>query len=214
MLWYIVRHGKTFYNQNNIQQGNINSFLSLEGIAQAQMNGYKLKEIETGIKKFRFLSSPLGRAFHTCQIIKEVVGINSLPEREPLIINRSKGVFENLTRNNIKLLFGDEFEELKKNPWNVSIKNYESYKSLFIRLSNFLEKYKNEKYLIIVSHSGINKVLMLLLSMKKEGKDISASYFNALPEKQGNKLVNELNNFEYFNQNYFFSWDGEDFRKY
>lgn len=209
-MWYIIRHGKTFYNENNIQQGTINSYLSIEGVVQAQSIGFKLKEIEKNFNKFKFISSPLARTFHTCQIIKEVLGINSLPENEILIRNRSKGVFENLPKKIIKILFSEEYRQLKENQWNFNIKGYENYRHLFMRVMKFIEKYKNEKNLVIVSHSGVNRVLIYSLILKnKIGKSFNLKYLENLSDSEGNKLVGGLNKIEYINQNYFISWNGK-----
>ena len=217
-MWYIFRHGETFRNRNNIKQGHTkNSFLTLHGIIQAHMNGMKLKNIETNtdFHNFKYICTPLERTYHTCQLIMEALGIDDIfPIQDELIISRCRGILEEKQDDEIEKLFPIECKNIKSNPWDYQFDKYESYRSSYLRLAKFIEKYREEKNLIIVAHKGVNRNLMYLLQKSKDIKNL-VNWVENLSNEEGNKLVIDLKNkVPNFDQNYFYSWDGIEYKKY
>lgn len=210
-MWYIFRHGETLYNKNRITQGYVNdSFLTLNGVIQAHMNGVKLKQLEknTDFHNYKFVCTPLERTYHTCQLIMESLGIiDMLPTQEELIISRGKGTAEKKESKEHKVI---KYE----NVWNYEENNGETYKESYTRLAKFIEKYKNERNLIIVAHKGVNRNLMYLLKKSKEIDNLS-TWISNLTDEEGNNLIYDLKcEVPTFNQNYFYSWDGNNFTQY
>ncbi|MBR1752384.1 MAG: histidine phosphatase family protein [Ruminococcus sp.] len=73
---YIIRHGKTELNKNNVLQGRSDHPLNDEGIKQAQ----RAAELFKGISLDYVYSSPLIRAVQTAKI--------AAPRNEPILDER------------------------------------------------------------------------------------------------------------------------------
>ena len=201
-MWFFTRHGETLYNTLGIQQGHTDaSFLTLKGIIQAQSFAYRILDKETDFSKYKFISSPLIRTRHTLQIIMEVLHVAGKidPIVEPLLIDKNKGSFENILKQKIKELYPDEIIKAEKDYWNYLEPNAtESRLDVLKRAEQFIEKYKNEENLIIVTHNSLVKYLTLLLSGKKIPEIINSIKSNAKVK---------------INQNYFYLWNKENIEK-
>ena len=200
-MWFFTRHGETLYNTLGIQQGHTDvSFLTLKGIIQAQSFAYRILDKETDFSKYKFISSPLIRTRHTLQIIMEVLHVAGKidPIVEPLLIDKNKGSFENILKQKIKELYPDEIIKAEKDYWNYLEPNAtESRLDVLKRAEQFIEKYKNEENLIIVTHNSLVKYLTLFLSGKTL-EEISSG------DAKIKKTVN---------QNYFYLWNKENIEK-
>ena len=148
MKLYVVRHGETMENANNCLVGRINSPLTEKGKEQAKQvsNYFKNKKIDL------IVSSPLDRCKETAQIIS-----NNLPIiYSDKLLGRDHGEFTGKPRDSINF---DEYWNYKK---NIQYEKAESVKDLYNRVATLIddlkEKYK-DKNIIIVTHSGIMRVL-------------------------------------------------------
>lgn len=148
MKLYVVRHGETMENANNCLVGRINSSLTEKGKEQAKQvsNYFKNKKIDL------IVSSPLDRCKETAQIIS-----NNLPIiYSDKLLGRDHGEFTGKPRDSINF---DEYWNYKK---NIQYEKAESVKDLYNRVATLIddlkEKYK-DKNIIIVTHSGIMRVL-------------------------------------------------------
>ena len=148
MRLYVVRHGETMENANNCLVGRINSSLTEKGKEQAKQvsNYFKNKKIDL------IVSSPLDRCKETAQIIS-----NNLPIiYSDKLLGRDHGEFTGKPRDSINF---DEYWNYKK---NIQYEKAESVKDLYNRVATLIddlkEKYK-DKNIIIVTHSGIMRVL-------------------------------------------------------
>lgn len=213
-MWYIFRHGETFCNRNKVKQGHSkNSFLTFEGAIQAHMNGLKLKNIDEDFLQYKFICTPLERTYHTCQLIIESLGLNILPIQDELIISRSRGKLERYHEEELKKNFPEEWKNIQNNLWSYEFEGYENYKNSCIRLVKFIEKYKNEKNLVIVAHKGVNRNLMYFLQKSKEESNL-IDWINNLSDEEGNFIIKDLKNkTPTFDQNYFYSWNGDKYEK-
>jgi broad specificity phosphatase PhoE len=68
-LIYLVRHGETVWNQAGRQQGQLDSPLTPEGVAQARSAGRFLRQILPAVAGIVLETSSLGRARTTAEII-------------------------------------------------------------------------------------------------------------------------------------------------
>ncbi|MDR1499202.1 MAG: phosphoglycerate mutase family protein [Rickettsiales bacterium] len=214
-MWYIFRHGETFFNKKNMRQGHVkNSFLTFEGAIQAHMNGLKLKKLRDNFDDFKFICTPLERTYQTIQLMGESLGIVPLtPIQDELIISRSRGKFEGHRPEDFEKLFPIEYKNVMDNPWSYEFEGYESYKNSYLRLAKFIKKYEKEN-LVVVAHKGVNRNMMFLLQKNKEINDL-LGWINGLGDRDGSRVINELKaSVPTFNQNYFYSWDGNEFIKY
>ncbi len=146
---YIVRHGKTDWNEQGLVQGTTDIALNEEGIAQTKelANKIDLSKIDICI------CSPLKRAKQTANIL---VGNKINVLYDDLLTERNFGNYEGK-----KLDF-----DLIASQWDYQLNdcthNIESIKDCLLRANKFLnkiqEKYSN-KTILIVTHGSFMKAL-------------------------------------------------------
>jgi 2,3-bisphosphoglycerate-dependent phosphoglycerate mutase len=148
----IVRHGETEWNKTLQLQGHGDSALTQTGIEQAVLVAESLKT-----RKFDVLiSSDLGRAIHTAQIINRSLKLSLIVERN--LRERSFGIMEGLTRDDIKDKYKDIFDAYITRVVNFEIPEGESLVEFNNRvieaLHSIARNYKN-KSVLIVAHGGV-----------------------------------------------------------
>ena len=197
-MWFIIRHAQTLENSLGIQQGQMESLLSLKGIVQSQSIAYRLLDFkDEDYNNYDFISSPLPRTRHTLQIIMEVLNVvNKKPILEPLLSSRNKGIFQGLEKDKIKEIYPEEYAKMQKDMWNyIPPEATESKNDTYNRIKEFIEKYKDHKNVILVTHGSITKMIKQeLLDMKFQGSESSNNNFTK-------------------SQNYFYCWDGDKMEK-
>lgn len=183
-MWFIIRHGETLHNVKKIIQGHCASLLTLRGIVQIKSIGHRLQNTKEDFKNYKLISSPMIRARNTMQIIQEILEITNMSYiEEELIAEINTGLATNMSEKEAKekyhsILNVDHY--LKK-----QYPEGESNNQVYDRVLKFFDKYKNEKNLIIVTHSGVARCFRNhMLGRKRENIDNILS-----------------------NQNYFLSWD-------
>lgn len=165
---YIVRHGKTSWNEKGLLQGSNDISLNEEGIKQAQELATKLDLSKIDI----CISSPLIRVKQTAEIL---VGNKLEIIYDDLLKERGFGNYEGKKIN---------FELIGKH-WdyrlNDSSNGIESIKDCLDRAKIFLDKIKKEysnKNILIVSHGGFIKALHFNLV----GYDKNTNFTSFRPE--------------------------------
>lgn len=158
---YLVRHGKTDWNEKGLLQGIIDIELNEEGIKQA----HELSEIINLDEIDLCICSPLKRTRKTAKILvdgkKEII-------YDDLIIERRFGDYEGKTID-FNLIASQWDYEL-----NDSSKNIKSIKDCLARADKFLDKIKKEypnKNILIVSHGSFIKALHFNLVGYDENTD-------------------------------------------
>lgn len=157
MNLYILRHGETEENRSSIMQGKMNTKLNENGKLQAISQRENVKNANIDL----VICSPMDRTKETAALAAPNIPI-IYDER---LLSRDHGEFEGMRRDEINL---HDYWNIKK---NVQYKKAESVGSLFNRISSLLndilEKY-SDKNVLLVTHSGIVRVLYY--------------YFNGFPE--------------------------------
>ena len=148
MVLYLIRHGKTDYNEKGLLQGKSNIPLNENGIKEAQeLHNYFLdKKIDI------CFSSPLKRAVSTAELIfpdtKIIVS--------DIIIERSLGDFEGKSHEEYHF---HDFWDYKS---NSNVGGVEPIRDLLKRSDMFLNYLKEnyaDKTMAIVSHGAFLKAL-------------------------------------------------------
>lgn len=160
---YIVRHGKTDWNNLGIMQGLTDILLNEEGIQDAISLKEEIDKLDIDI----CMSSPLKRARETANIIynKDIIIDELLTERRFGNYEGKKGTNEFFNRY-----------------WNYSLNlndnNVESIKDCLERARIFLEKLKkyDNKNILIVTHGGFIKALYYNLIGYDENTDFNSFY--------------------------------------
>ncbi len=155
--FYFVRHGQTEWNSIRKLQGLKDSPLTQEGIEQAEL---LRKSIET-ISFTSCITSPLGRAYETAQILtcKDVPIIQN-----GLLTEMSFGKAEGLEKEVFKEKFPEPFFNLWHHAdlYNPSLFDGETFESVVKRASQFLKslhKYKAGSKIMIIGHGMMLKVI-------------------------------------------------------
>ena len=158
MKLYVVRHGETIENANNCLVGRINSSLTEKGIEQAK----KVKEYFKDKSIDLIVSSPLDRCRQTAKIISDDI----IPiYYSDSLLGRNHGEFTGKPRASVNF---DEYWDYNK---NIQYKEAESVKDLYDRIAKLIGDLKGEfqdKSVILVTHSGVMRVLYY--------------YFNGIPD--------------------------------
>jgi probable phosphoglycerate mutase len=151
---YLVRHGRTDWNEKGIVQGQHESKLTETGVKQAKLLGKRLKDI----KFDAVYSSPISRALETT---KNILGESNFNQQKIVLRDELKemgfGSAEGLTVNEIKEKYSKEWDDHYNNPQNYDPIVYkgETFQELLKRCKDFLDditkKHKNER-ILVVSH--------------------------------------------------------------
>lgn len=163
MNLYLVRHGKTDYNQMNLYQGRIDIPLNIEGMADCFRVSKELKEV-----KFDFVyTSPLKRAKDTARIIAPRLNAHS----DDRIIERDLGDYEGKSFKDDNGDIDERFDDLNL---NYKANNVEGMKDLFDRVTDFLEeiklKHKGKNVLVVTHNGAINAINHYINGIPQDGK--------------------------------------------
>ncbi|MEG2322612.1 MAG: histidine phosphatase family protein [Bacilli bacterium] len=175
MKLYVVRHGETLENANDCLVGRINSSLTENGLKQA----LELRKYFSDKKIDLIISSPLDRCKQTSQMISN----NKIKIiYDDNLLGRDHGEF---TGMNKKLINFEEYWNYNK---NIQYKKAESITTLYNRVAALIKKLKvkyQDKTIVIVTHSGIIRVLYY--------------YFKGIPEDgiMGEITIKNCDVFEY-----------------
>ncbi len=154
---YLIRHGETDWNRESRYQGQRDIPLNETGRQQARRHGDVLKALMPPIKGFDFVSSHLGRAVETMQLIRSTLDID--PDdfsRVPDIAELSYGHWEGKLA--AELVSGDPEGVAGKtaDPYGWRPRGGESYQDLEERVSAWLSGLTNNT--VAVSHGGVSRV--------------------------------------------------------
>lgn len=154
----LVRHGETEFNRERRLQGHVDSPLTDLGIRQAEAVARLLEDLidrdaQTG---WRLVSSPLGRARRTAEIIDTRLGLGV--QLDPQLMEMSWGERDGRLRSELDQLFPDTFG---RSGWAFDAPGGESLDTVSGRLSSWLQELEPEpeRRIIAVSHGVSGRVL-------------------------------------------------------
>lgn len=153
---YFVRHGETVWNFERRLQGRLDSPLTDLGRVQAKKNGETLRELVG--PDITFISSPMGRARATTEIIRETMGIS----REgyvvdPRLAEISLGDWDGLTFNEVQTRFAEQWRAREAALWTYVPPGGESYQDTSSRLRAWLSDLSGNA--VVVGHGIVGKIL-------------------------------------------------------
>lgn len=171
----IVRHGETEWNKTMQLQGHKDSPLTEKGLAQAELLAETIKA-----RKFDVLiTSDLGRAIHTAQIINRNLKLNIIIDRN--LRERAFGIMEGLTREEISVKYKDVYEAYMQRMIGFEIPEGESLAEFNSRILDAFQQiartYKN-KSVLMVAHGGVLDSAIRRVFNLKLGSDRPFSLFN------------------------------------
>jgi broad specificity phosphatase PhoE len=191
---YLVRHGQTAWNKEEIFRGRTDVPLNETGLREAQLAGEYFREMEI----HAIYSSPLLRALETAQKIAEVqrLEVRSLQG----IIDMCFGEWEGQSLKDVQEKDGQRFQQWKNEPHLVKIPGGETLDEVRDRAMAVLDKTiqsHSGKTLLFVSHRVVNKVILCsILGLDNShfwqiGQDTTA--INLIQHRDGKYVLSLLN---------------------
>ena len=167
---YLVRHGQTEFNRESRIQGHVDSPLTELGVRQAKAVGSLLRDLIRDPDGWRLISSPLGRAHATAELIAGRLGGLSI-ERDDRLKEMSWGPHDGRLRAELE---DENPETFGKTGWAFDAGSGESYEAVSARVGAWLADLPPEPDLriIAVSHGISGRVLRGLYAGL--GRDASA----------------------------------------
>ena len=167
MKVYVVRHGRTDWNDKGLTQGKSNVPINEKGITQAMEAKDKLKNVTFDV----CISSPLKRTLQTAKIITN--GKCNIITSD-LLLERDMGDFEG---KNHALYSKHNYWDYKE---NSGYNDVEPVKDLLKRTKTFIDELKNENYenVLIVSHAATIRAI----NYNIEGYDENTNFLEFKPK--------------------------------
>lgn len=197
---YLLRHGETELNVKGRYQGELDSALTSDGIEQVKKNAKLLKILIDNPKEWEFISSPLGRAQQSTDIVCEVIGYDrNKVKMDDRLKEVSVGKWAGLTTKEIEKSWPELMENTNNYNWYFNSPSGESYNSVVERVSEWLHSIQNKEKVIVMSHGltgriirgvyqGITKDQALVL-------EVSQNTFFKLSDKQIESFCSEYDEF-------------------
>ena len=154
---YLVRHGQTAWNKEEVFRGRTDIPLDETGLKEAELAGeyFKALDIEA------IHSSPLSRAWQTAQKIAQFHPLDVQPLDG--LLDMSFGSWEGHSLKEVKETDGERYRQWREEPHLLKLPGGETLAEVRARAMSALEKAIRkhpEKTVILVSHRVINKVLI------------------------------------------------------
>jgi broad specificity phosphatase PhoE len=157
-----IRHGETDWNVASRLQGQKDIPLNDNGRAQARRNGLNLVEAVPGIRQFRFVASPLGRARETMEIIRAAMGLDPAAyEIDPSLKEITFGEWEGFTFAELEAAGTRTVDERAADKWGFVPPRGESYAMLSDRIGRWLRTVETDT--VAVSHGAVGRVVRGLM---------------------------------------------------
>jgi broad specificity phosphatase PhoE len=191
---YLVRHGQTAWNKEEIFRGRTDVPLNETGLREAQLAGEYFREMEI----HAIYSSPLLRAWETAQ---KIAGVQRLEVRSLQgIIDMCFGEWEGQSLKDVQEKDGQRFQQWENEPHLVKIPGGETLDEVRDRAMAVLEETiqsHSGKTLLFVSHRVVNKVILCsILGLDNShfwqiGQESTA--INLIQHREGKYVLSLLN---------------------
>lgn len=166
---YFIRHGQTEWNAAGRFQGSQDIPLNETGKEQAIRSGELLTDIlardELDSAKVPFVSSPLGRARNTMELVRGVLGVPPHGyELDDRLREIGYGHWEGSTLPQMEQSYPDIFAQRQVDKWGVPPPGGESYASVTIRMREWYDSLIQDT--VAVSHGGSMRALLVALDVE------------------------------------------------
>ncbi len=156
-LFYLVRHGETDWNREQVFRGRVDVPLNDLGRQQAQAVAKKLSEADlTAV-----YTSPLKRAGETADIVARLCGLQAVVENG--FIDMNFGEWQGLTHGDVQTQFPEAYRRWQQSPESASIPGAESLRAVQERAVSALDKLAErfpDAAVCVVGHRVVCKLLM------------------------------------------------------
>ncbi len=160
---YFIRHGQTDWNAARRYQGQRDIPLNDLGRAQARRNGAALMALGATLAGAEYVSSPLGRARETMEIMRAAMGLAPSEYRvDEAIKEIHYGHWEGLLAEDMPRLDPQGLAARRRDPYRWRPDGGESYADLALRIGRWLGTV--ERDCVVTSHGGVMRTLQGLVT--------------------------------------------------
>ena len=166
---YYIRHGETEWNATGRLQGTQDVPLSEKGVQQAVAAGAILKGLlahdEREASSMSFVSSPLGRARATMELVRGTLGL--LAESytaDDRLREIGYGQWESMTLEQAEARDPVLYARRLADKWTVAAPGGESYAEVQARVSDWYAQVSGAT--VVVAHGGTARTLMVALGFE------------------------------------------------
>lgn len=154
---YLLRHGRTAFNEEGRLQGHVDSPLTELGHSQARRAGTTLARLIGEPAGWRIVSSPLGRARATAEAVRQALGLETV-EVDARLIELSWGDWDGQLRAELRAREPDAFGD---SGWSFRSAMGEAFEQVQARMADWLDSLPQEpdRRVIAVSHGIAGRVL-------------------------------------------------------
>ncbi|RTZ94423.1 MAG: histidine phosphatase family protein [Deltaproteobacteria bacterium] len=157
MKLYIIRHGQTAWNKEEVFRGTKDIPLNEVGQEEAAALGAYLKDVAFDT----LYTSPLSRAVETAQAVGDVAGL--APITEPDLIDLNFGTWQGVSHEKVKKEFPDLYKTWVTTPAQAHFPEGESLNDVLNRVTSLITrllKKHPEGTVAVFSHRVVCKVLI------------------------------------------------------
>lgn len=166
-VFHAIRHGQTDWNAQGRFQGLSDVPLSTEGRERTRLSCARVAALLAAeapeCAPRRIMSSPLGRARETADILRLAMGLPAdAVFADDRLAEAGFGAWEGLTTLEVKERFPAERRRRKAERWTYSPPGGGSHEDLRVRLEGLLGELEDAPPTVFVTHTGNLRVLMTL----------------------------------------------------
>ncbi|HWL31831.1 MAG TPA: histidine phosphatase family protein [Xanthobacteraceae bacterium] len=162
-ILYFVRHGETDWNRERRLQGQHDIPLNDLGRAQAARCGVVLRGLLERHRRaadgLDFVSSPLGRARETMELMRAGLGLQPQAYRTDIrLMEMSFGRWEGFTFAELQAREAAALAERERDKWGFVLPGGESYAQLQVRVRAWYDSVTCDT--VVAAHGGVCRVLI------------------------------------------------------
>jgi broad specificity phosphatase PhoE len=159
-MFYLTLHGETEWNRERRFQGQLDSPLTDRGVEQAHLMGATLRELLGDSTGCTIVSSQLGRARRTAEIICEVLGISPRAiETDARLAEIDLGSWAGMTRDEVAARWPGALDGSGRYDWYFRSPDGETLDAVSSRVRQWLSEAAGRDRMIAVSHGVTSRIL-------------------------------------------------------
>ncbi|MFZ1890097.1 MAG: histidine phosphatase family protein [Candidatus Binataceae bacterium] len=159
-MFYLTLHGETEWNRERRFQGQLDSPLTARGVEQAHLMGATLRELVGDSTGYTIVSSQLGRARRTAEIICQVLKSPSGEiETDARLAEINLGSWSGLTRDEVAARWPGALDGSGRYDWYFRSPDGETFDAVSSRVRQWLSEATGRDRMIVVSHGVTSRIL-------------------------------------------------------
>lgn len=165
---YFARHGETDWNRERRLQGQHDIPLNALGRVQASRCGELLRELlerdGRPLADYDYVSSPLGRARETMELMRSAMGLETTRYRtDARLMEMSFGRWEGFTFAELQSREAAALAARERDKWGFVLPGGESYALLQVRVRTWYESVERDT--VVSAHGGVCRALIAHLGL-------------------------------------------------